>query len=36
MIHDIVKKVMANMQITGSVEGMHGVFKDMNDAINAA
>lgn len=36
MVHDIVKKVMANMQITGSVEGMHGVFKDMNDAINAS
>ena len=36
MVHDIVQKVMANMQITGSVEGMHGVFRDMNDAIKAA
>ena len=36
LVHDIVQKVMANMQITGSVEGMHGVFKDMNDAINAS
>ena len=24
------------MQISGSVSGMHGVFKDMNDAINAS
>lgn len=36
LVHDIVQKVMANMQITGSVEGMHGVFKDMNEAINAS
>lgn len=36
MIHDIVQKVMANMQIAGSVEGMHGVFQDMNDAIKAS
>lgn len=36
LVHDIVQKVMANMQITGSQEGMHGVFKDMNDAINAS
>ena len=36
MVHDIVQKVMANMQISGSVSGMHGVFKDMNDAINAS
>ena len=27
---------MANLQIEGSTEGMHGVFKDMNDAIAAA
>ena len=36
MVHDIVQKVMANMQISGTVSGMHGVFKDMNDAINAS
>ncbi|MCM1388400.1 MAG: aldehyde dehydrogenase EutE [Bacillus sp. (in: Bacteria)] len=36
MVRDIVQKVMANMQISGSVEGMHGVFKDMNDAIAAS
>ena len=35
-VHDIVKKVMANMQITGDVSGMHGVFKDMNEAIAAS
>ena len=35
MVHDIVQQVMANMQISGSVSGMHGVFKDMNEAINA-
>ena len=36
MVHDLVQKVMANMQITSEVVGMHGVFKDMNDAINAS
>lgn len=36
LVHDIVQKVMANMQITGEVKGMHGVFKDMNDAISAS
>ena len=36
MVHDIVQKVVANMQITGEVSGMRGVFKDMNDAINAS
>ena len=36
MVHDIVQKVVANMQISGEVTGMHGVFKDMNDAINAS
>ena len=35
-VHEIVQKVMANLQIEGSTEGMHGVFKDMNDAIAAA
>ena len=36
MVHDIVQKVVANMQISGEVTGMHGVFKDMNEAINAS
>ncbi len=36
MIHDIVKKVMANMQITAPAAGMHGVFQDMNEAIKAS
>jgi len=36
LVHDIVQKVMANMQITGDVAGMHGVFKDMNSAIAAS
>ena len=35
-VHDIVKKVMANMQIIGDVSGMHGVFKHMNEAIAAS
>ena len=29
MVHDIVQKVVANMQITGEVSGMRGVFKDI-------
>ncbi len=36
LVHDIVQKVMANMQIAESPQGMHGVFADMNDAINAS
>ena len=36
IVHDIVQKVVANMQISGEVTGMHGVFKDMNEAINAS
>ena len=36
LVQTIVQKVMANMQITGEVTGMHGVFKDMNDAIAAS
>lgn len=35
MIHDIVQKVMANMQIASPASGMHGVFQDMNEAIKA-
>lgn len=36
MVREIVQKVMANMRISGSVEGMHGVFQDMNEAIGAS
>ena len=36
LVQTIVQKVMANMQLTGEVTGMHGVFKDMNDAIAAS
>ena len=36
MIQDIVKEVVAKMQISADVTGNHGVFKDMNEAIEAA
>lgn len=36
MIQDIVKEVVAKMQISADVAGDHGVFKDMNEAIEAA
>ena len=36
MVHEIVQKVMANMRISDSVDGMHGVFQDMNEAIKAS
>ena len=36
MIQDIVKEVVAKIQISADVAGDHGVFKDMNDAIEAA
>ena len=36
MIQDIVKEVMARMQISAEPTGKHGVFNDMNDAIAAA
>lgn len=36
MIQDIVKEVVAKMQISADVAGNHGVFKDMNEAIEAA
>ncbi len=36
MIQDIVKEVVAKMQISADVSGNHGVFKDMNTAIEAA
>ena len=36
MVHDIVQQVMAKMQIADAPTGKHGVFKDMNAAIEAA
>ena len=36
MVQDIVKEVMAKMQLQSEVRGCHGVFKDMNEAIEAA
>ncbi len=35
-VQAIVKEVVAKMQIAQPVSGMHGVFKDMNEAIAAA
>lgn len=36
MVHEIVQKVMANMQIQSEVTGMHGVFNCMHKAIEAS
>ena len=36
MVRSIVQKVMAGMQLQESPSGMHGVFRDMNDAVAAA
>ena len=36
MVNDIVKEVMAKLQIAESPVGKHGIFTDMNDAIEAA
>ena len=36
MVQEIVQEVMAKMQIADAPAGKHGVFKDMNDAIQAA
>ena len=37
MVQEIVQQVMAKMQIADAPAGkQHGVFKDMNDAIEAA
>lgn len=36
MVQDIVQEVMAKMQIQSAPTGSHGVFKDMNEAIEAA
>ena len=36
MVQDIVQEVMAKMQIADAPAGKHGIFKDMNEAIEAA
>ena len=36
MVQSIVQEVMAKMQIADAPTGKHGVFKEMNDAIEAA
>ena len=36
MVQDIVKEVMAKMQISAAPDNKHGVFTDMNEAIEAA
>ena len=36
MVQDIVQEVMAKMQIVSEVSESHGVFSDMNEAIEAA
>ena len=36
MVQDIVQEVMARMQVAEEPAGKHGVFKDMNEAIEAA
>ncbi|HOO28892.1 MAG TPA: aldehyde dehydrogenase EutE, partial [Lachnospiraceae bacterium] len=35
-VQDIVKEVIAKMQISGTMSNRHGVFTDMNEAIAAA
>ena len=36
MVQDMVKEVVARLQIDADVSGNAGVFKDMNEAIEAA
>lgn len=36
MVQDIVQEVMAKMQIASSISDSHGVFGDMNEAIEAS
>lgn len=36
MVQDIVQEVMAKIQITSGVAESHGIFSDMNEAIEAA
>ena len=33
MVQEIVQEVMAKMQIADAPTGKHGIFKEMNDAI---
>ena len=35
MVQDIVQEVMAKMQIADAPAGKHGIFTDMNEAIEA-
>ena len=36
MVQEIVQEVMAKMQIADAPTGKHGIFKEMNDAVEAA
>ncbi|MBQ9613587.1 MAG: aldehyde dehydrogenase EutE [Lachnospiraceae bacterium] len=36
LVQDIVKEVLAKMNISGSPKGMHGIYTSMEDAIEAA
>ena len=36
LVQDIVKEVVARLQLAESKPAYHGVFKDMNEAIAAA
>lgn len=36
MVQEIVQEVMAKMQIAEAPAGKHGIFRDMNDAIEAS
>ena len=36
MVRDIVSEVVAKLRMNEGVSGMHGVFRDMNEAIEAA
>lgn len=36
MVQDIVQQVLANMRISSDASGSRGVFKDMNEAVEAA
>ena len=36
MVNDIVQEVIAKLQISENPTGKHGVFNDMNEAIEAA
>ena len=36
MVQDVVKEVMAKLQLAAGTSGSKGIFADMNDAIAAA